>query len=481
MTSIEHRVVTKVWRRFIPFLVLCFFVSYLDKVNVGFAALSMNRALSMTPAEFGFGAGIFFVTYSILEVPSNLALVRFGARRWLARIMMTWGVVSAATALVRTPSEFYLVRVILGAAEAGFFPGIIFFLTLWFPAQCRARVIGWFMIAIPLSSLIGAPLSGLLLRVDAFGLAAWQWLFVLEAAPAILLGFLMLRRLTDRPAEAAWLEDSERMWLEATLGREGRERAMADPAYEHARVWRVFTDPKVLALAVVYFGTTGLHQAMSFWLPQIVKSFGFTNTETGFVTSVPYLFGAIGMILWGRRSDRHMERKGHAAFALGVATFGFAASAVVAAPSLKLVCLSLAAIGVFGSLPAFWALPSAFLAGRTAAGAIAFINCLGSLSGFVAPWAIGRIRQGTGGFEGGLLTVAAMGFGLACRFAGASRRAQAARRGDSGGQIGLIRSDSALDKRSTRVERSGHDRVAFDFGRGHRLPKESIGYCQVVR
>ncbi len=410
MSSIEQRTIAKVWRRFIPFLIVCYFVSYLDKVNVGFAALSMNHALGMTPAEFGFGAGIFFVSYSVCEVPSNLALARFGARRWLARIMLTWGLVSAATAFVHGPSSFYLLRTILGAAEAGFFPGIIFFLTLWFPAQYRARVIGWFMIAIPLSSFVGAPLSGLLLRIDAYGLASWQWLFILEALPAIALGFALLRWLTDRPADANWLDAQERAWLVESLAREARERAARNPASVHASVWRIFVEPKVWQLSIVYFGMTGLHQAMSFWMPQIVKSFGLSNTQTGFVTAIPYLFGALGMVVWGRRSDRHAERKWHTAFALGIATLGFVGAAAVAMPGPRLFFLSVAAVGVFGSLPVFWAMPSTFLADRTAAGAIALINCLGSLSGFVAPWLIGVIREATGSFVGGLLAIAGLGF-----------------------------------------------------------------------
>jgi D-galactonate transporter len=403
----EQSAIDKITRRFLPLLILCYFVSYLDKVNVGFAALSMNSALGITPAQFGFGAGIFFATYCIFEVPSNLALQRFGARRWLARIMITWGIVSAATAFITGATGFYVMRSILGAAEAGFFPGIIYFLTLWFPPQYRARMIGYFMVAIPLSSLIGAPLSGLLLRLDVLGMQGWQWLFILEALPAIVLGVVLLIWLTDRPDQAKWLSEAERGWIAAQMREEAQRRDQSGVA-PRGGMLRAFLDPRVLALVVIYFGTTALHQTMSFWLPQIVKSFGLSNTQTGFVTAIPYLTGAIGMVLFGRHSDRHAERKWHAAVALILATAGFAASAVFAEPVARLTAFAVASLGVFGALPVFWSLPSAFLDQRTAAGGIAYINCLGALSGLFAPWLIGAIRQETGSFQGGLLSVAVM-------------------------------------------------------------------------
>ncbi|HTJ99910.1 MAG TPA: MFS transporter [Bordetella sp.] len=403
----EQGAIDKITRRFVPLLIVCYFVSYLDKVNVGFAALSMNSALGITAAQFGFGAGIFFATYCIFEVPSNLALARFGARRWLARIMITWGIVSAGTAFITGATGFYVMRSILGACEAGFFPGIIYFLTLWFPPQYRARMIGYFMVAIPLSSLIGAPLSGLLLRLDAFGLHGWQWLFILEALPAIVLGVVLLIWLTDRPEQAKWLTDAERGWIASQMREEALRRDEAGVA-PRGSMLTAFIDPRVLALVVVYFGTTALHQTMSFWLPQIVKGFGLSNTQTGFVTAIPYLTGAIGMVLFGRHSDRHAERKWHAAIALVLATAGFAASAVFDEPVARLTSFAVASLGVFGALPVFWSLPSAFLDQRKAAGGIAYINCLGSLSGLFAPWLIGVIRQETGSFQGGLLSVTGM-------------------------------------------------------------------------
>jgi D-galactonate transporter len=404
---VEQSAIAKITRRFIPLLIVCYFVSYLDKVNVGFAGLAMNNALGITPAQFGFGAGIFFATYCFFEVPSNLALQRFGARRWLARIMITWGIVSAATAFITGATGFYVMRSVLGLAEAGFFPGIIYFLTLWFPPQYRARMIGYFMVAIPLSSLIGAPLSGLILHLDAFGLQGWQWLFILEALPAIVLGVVLLLYLTDRPEQAKWLSEAERGWIATQMLEEARRRDESGAA-PRGNVLRAFINPLVLALIVVYFGTTALHQTMSFWLPQIVKTFGLSNTQTGFVTAIPYLTGAIGMVLFGRHSDRHAERKWHAAVALIVATAGFAASALLPAPIARLTAFAFASLGVFGALPVFWSLPSAFLDARTAAGGIAYINCLGSLSGLFAPWLIGVIRQQTGSFEGGLLSIAVM-------------------------------------------------------------------------
>jgi MFS family permease len=324
MTSVEQRTIAKVSARLVPFLVLCYFVAYLDRVNVSFAALTMNADLGISSTAFGFGAGIFFLAYFIFEVPSNLLLERVGARKWIARIMFTWGVISGGMAFISGETGFFVMRVLLGIAEAGFFPGIIFFLTLWFPAVYRARVIGYFMVAIPLSTVIGAPVSSLLLGLHGMlGLKGWQWLFVLEAIPALILSFVVLVYLTDRPGEAKWLEPDERAWLIARLEQERlvRERA------RHYSVWEALVNPKVLALSLVYFGAVATNYGLSFFLPQIVKAFGLTNVQTGFVSALPYAVGLLS-VWWGHRSDRRLERRFHLAFPLFVASAGIAASTV---------------------------------------------------------------------------------------------------------------------------------------------------------
>ncbi len=405
--TLEASTIARVTTRLVPFLIFCYFVAYLDRVNVGFAALTMNKDLAISATAYGFGAGIFFLSYFIFEVPSNLFLERFGARKWIARIMLTWGVLSGATAFVKGEYSFYLVRFLLGIAEAGFFPGIIFYLTLWFPASYRARIIGYFMAAIPLSSVLGAPVSGALLGLDGVvGLHGWQWLFLVEAAPALLLSGVVFFYLTDRPADAAWLAPDQRAWLTTRLTQEQQQREAAHPM----TVAQALLNPKVLALSLVYFGAVGCNYGVGFFLPQIVKNFGLTNLQTGFVTAIPYAVGVVSIVYWGRRSDRMQERKGHAAFALAVAAGGIAISTLLQDPTMKMIALSTAAFGVFGALPVFWTLPTSFLSGAAAAGGIAIINAIGNLSGFFGPYLVGYIKDRTGSFDGGLLALAAFGF-----------------------------------------------------------------------
>jgi len=405
--DLETRTIARVTMRLVPFLIVCYFVAYLDRVNVGFAALTMNKDLGISATAYGFGAGIFFLSYFIFEVPSNLFLERFGARKWIARIMLSWGILSGATAFVTGETSFFVVRFLLGIAEAGFFPGIIFYLTLWFPAAYRARIIGYFMAAIPLSSVLGAPVSGYLLGLDgSMGLKGWQWLFIIEAMPAVILAFVVFFYLTDRPSEARWLPADQRTWLATRLNLEERQREAA----QQYSVREALLNPKVLALSLVYFGAVACNYGIGFFLPQIVKGFGLTNLQTGFVTAIPYIVGVFAIIYWGRRSDRMKERKGHAAFALAIATVCIAASTFLPDPTMKMIALSLAAFGVFGCLPVFWTLPTAFLSGAAAAGGIAIINAIGNLSGFVGPYLVGYIKDRTGGFEGGLLCLAAFGF-----------------------------------------------------------------------
>jgi len=402
--SLEDRTVARASVRLVPFLILCFFVAYLDRVNVGFAALTMNRDLGLSAAAYGFGAGVFFLTYSLFEVPSNLLLERMGARRWIARIMLTWGILSGATAFIQGETSFYAVRMLLGIAEAGFFPGIIFYLTLWFPAVYRARIIGAFLAAVPLATVIGAPVSGLLLGFDGvMGLRGWQWLFLLEAVPALILSVVVFFYLTDRPADATWLAPEERAWLVSRLRQEQQKR-------ESVRTYNVvqaLCNPKVLALSLVYFGAVANNYGLSFFLPQIVKAFGGSNAQAGLVTAIPYVAGAIGAVWWGRHSDATRERRFHLVAALLLGSIGIAVSTAIDDPVLKIAVLCAAGFGIFGSLPVFWTLPTAFLGGAAAAGGIALINSIGNLAGFVAPFVVGSIKDATGGFTGGLLCVSA--------------------------------------------------------------------------
>src|ERR1700722_12379662 len=413
--EIETRTLARVTTRLVPFLVVCYFVAYLDRVNVGFAALQMNKDLGLSASAFGFGAGIFFIAYFFFEVPSNLLLEKFGARRWIARIMFTWGLLAGAMAFIPDIARytgmsaahvFYTLRVLLGIAEAGFFPGIIFLLTLWFPAMYRARVVGYFMAAIPLSTVIGSPISGALLGLNGMGgMAGWQWVYLLEAAPALVLSIVVLFYLTDQPAHATWLKTEERDWLVSRLA---QERAKRESVRKFSVRGALF-NPRVLAIALIYFGANATNYGLSFFLPQIVKGFGLTNLQTGFVTSLPYIVGVISMGVWGRHSDRKLERKGHVAIALLVAAGGIAASAGLDNPVLKMIALSIAGFGIFGCLPVIWTLPAAFLSGAAAAGGIAAVNSLGNLAGFFGPYAMGWIKDSTGSFAAGLLCLAGAG------------------------------------------------------------------------
>jgi MFS transporter, ACS family, tartrate transporter len=414
MQDSETRAVGKVSARLIPFLIVCYFIAYLDRVNVGFAALTMNKALGLTATMFGFGAGIFFLTYFIFEVPSNLFLDRFGARRWIARIMVSWGICSGAMAFIphiaqatgiRTEIVFYTIRALLGFAEAGFFPGIIFYLTLWFPSAYRGRIVGTFMAAIPASSAIGAPISGMILGMDGVGgLDGWQWLFIIEAAPAVLLGLVTYFYLTDRPADAHWLAADERTWLGDRLAAERRQRE----AVHDLSVTQAMLNPRVWALALVYFGVVACNYGVAFWLPQIIKAFGLSNAMTGWVTAIPYAIGAVFMIWYGYHSDSTGERKAHTAVALLIAAAGIAGSTLTGNATMTIIAFTIGACGVFGVLPVFWTLPTAVLSGTAAAAGIAVINSIGNLAGFAGPYAMGWIKDATGSFAGGLLLIAAL-------------------------------------------------------------------------
>lgn len=403
--ALERTTMRRVAWRLVPFLCVLYTVAFIDRINVGFAALTMSRDLGLTPTMFGFGAGLFFLAYFLFEVPSNLILDRVGARRWIARVMITWGLISMGFAFITSANQFYALRFLLGIAEAGFFPGVILYLTYWFPKRWRGSVTAGFVVAIPIASAIAAPVSGYLLAMDGIlGFRGWQWMFILEAAPAIVLGFVCLFYLTDRPEAATWLAPEQRAWLVAAMA---AERG-AEPSHGLRAIVATLVSWPVLRLALVYFGlTTGLY-GIELWLPQIVKGFGLTNIEVGFVSAIPYLLAIATMGLWARHSDRTGERFGHVALACLVGCAGLVVAGLVHTVAIPaVVFLSIAIAGVMAARPPFWQLPPEFLSGAKLAGGIAAINAIGNLGGFVGPSLIGWARDLTGSFTAGLMISAA--------------------------------------------------------------------------
>jgi MFS transporter, ACS family, tartrate transporter len=405
--NLETRVVTKLRRRILPFVMLLYFVSFLDRVNVGFAAFGMNKAIGLTSAMFGLGGGIFFISYFLFEVPSNLILYRVGARLWIARLMVSWGLVSAASAFVTGPHSFYILRFLLGAAEAGFFPGIILYLSLWFPARQRAMAAAAFMAAAPLSTAIGSPISGAIMELPPFaGLSNWQWLYILEALPAIVLGFLVLKVLTDSPEKASWLEPEERDWLVATLQ---SERAGSSRHAGHTGgAWAALGDPRVLALSLIYMGTSAGLYALGLWSPLILGQFGFSPLQTGLVIALPSIAAVAAMIAWARHSDRTLERTWHVVIPCVAACLGFVWAGTAHSALGVILALTIANIGISGAKAPLWAMPSMFLSGAGAAAGIALINSIGNLGGFIGPYLIGWLKDRWGSYAGGLYAVAAM-------------------------------------------------------------------------
>ena len=391
------------FRRLVPFLLICFIVAWIDRVNVGFAALHMNRDLGFSATVYGFGAGVFFLGYALCEIPSNLILCRVGARRWFARIMITWGALASSMALVHGQALFYGLRFLLGAAEAGFLPGVLFYLGAWFPAAYRARAIAAFMAAIPLSSIVGGPLAGLLLALDhRFGLAGWQWLFFLEGLPAVALGLVAVWYLPDSPAQASWLSPEQQSLLIDSVGRDDSANHSCELSLKGA-----VTHPTVWRLGLIYFlGSTGSY-GLTLWLPEILKGLsGSPDFVVGLLSSIPYLAAAVGTLLIGAHSDRTGERRLHAAVPCLAAAGGFLAAAVLTSTPLALGSVALAATGIYGRNGPFWAMPRHFLSGKAAAGGLALINTVGALGGFLGPYAIGLIKDTTGLFRGGLLLLA---------------------------------------------------------------------------
>lgn len=403
-SHLEKRVMRKVTLRIVPFIMLLYFIAFLDRVNIGFAALTMNQDLGFSPTVFGIGAGIFFLGYFLFEVPSNLILHKVGARIWIARVMITWGFVSGCMAFVQGTTSFYLLRFLLGVAEAGFFPGIILYLGGWFPAAKRAQVTAIFMAAAPLSTALGSPISAALLQMHGLmGYAGWQWMFVLDAIPALVFGIVVLFFLTDRPAKAKWLTDEEREWLQNTMQAEELARGA-----KQSSAWRGMADKRVLALALVYFGTSAGLYTLGIWSPQIISSFGASSFETGFLNAFPATVGVMGMILWARHSDRTQERRWHVIAACLLAIAGLVYAANVSTLLTVIVALTLVTVGISASKPPLWSMPGQFLSGSAAASGIAAINSIGNLGGFVGPLMVGVIRQHTGSYSLGLYFVAGL-------------------------------------------------------------------------
>jgi MFS transporter, ACS family, tartrate transporter len=381
-----------------------YFAAFIDRVNVGFAAAQMNRDLGFSAYVYGLGAGIFFIGYALFEIPSNLILHKVGGRLWLARIMLTWAVVAGAMAFVKGATGFYILRFLLGVAEAGFYPGVLYYLTYWVPAAGRARLVGIFMTAVPISTALGGPLSSALLRLDGMlGLTGWQWLFLTETIPSLVLGFVTLVYLPDTPADAPWMTAEERQWLIARLDAEKSASGGDAPP----TVARTLLSARILVLSLCYFGVVlGLYGVI-LWVPQILAHAGIAPGNVGMAVAIPYAAAAFFMVWWSRRSDRLQERVGHIAAASLVAFVGLAGSAALAdSPLLSVAAISVGAAGTLGIIPIFWTLPTSVLNGAAAAGAIAMINAIGNVGGFVGPFLIGWIKEATGNFTWGLLAVA---------------------------------------------------------------------------
>jgi len=399
-------IMSKITWRIVPFLMVSYFIAFVDRVNAGFAALQMNHDIGLTQAAFGLGGGLFYVTYVLFEIPSNLAMKKVGPRLWIARIMVSWGLVSAAMAFVTGPNSFYAVRLLLGAAEAGFFPGVILYLTYWFPRAYRARIVAIFMVAIPVSSFLGSPISAALLQVDGvLGLRGWQWMFILEAVPAVLLGLATIFVLPDRPSSARFLSPAERDLVEHALATEAENDTTTT---RHASLWAIMSDKYVLAASFIYAGASGASQCLSLWQPQIIKSFGLTNMQTGLLNSIPFGIASVLMIIWGRTSDRSGERIWHTAIPLALLAASLAASLAAhsLAPTILILCIAVTATYIVKG--PFWALSTEWLSAGSAAAGIAQINAIGNIGGFIGTWLLGVIKDATGSYPLGLLPLAAI-------------------------------------------------------------------------
>jgi len=413
MSDIDHNArleadtVRRITWRLIPFLMVCYLLAFIDRGNIGMASLQMNQDIGISPKVFGFASSLFFISYFLFEVPSNLALQKFGARRWIARIMITWGLVSAATALVQGPISLFTLRFLLGAAEAGFFPGVLLYLTYWFPAAYRARIVAIFMVAVPMASFVGSPLSALLLQADGLlGLRGWHWLFILEGLPTVAMGIACLFFLTDRPHQAKWLSEEQRNWLVARLDKERSEKKAAGP---HPSLWKLFRSKEVLGMALVCATASSAGTVLGVWQPQLIKSFGLTVMQTGLVNALPYVIAAALMVWWGRHSDRKNERRWHTVIPLALIAAGMLSTLFVDSLAPTVLLLACVLIGAYSFKGPFWALSSTWLPASSAAAGLAAINATSNLvGGGLMVNAYGWIKEGTGSHALGLLPIAVL-------------------------------------------------------------------------
>jgi MFS transporter, ACS family, tartrate transporter len=414
VSNLEELTIKRIYRRIMPFLILLFIMAFLDRINIGFAAIHMNDAIGITQTIFGLAAGVFFLGYFIAEVPSNIMLHHFGARIWIARIMITWGIIAGLMGFIQSGTQLIILRFLLGIAEAGFFPGVIFYLTLWFPKKYRARVFSTFFLGVPISQMIGAPVSvGLIEFGNSIGIEGWRLMYVLEAIPSIILGFICLAYLTNNPSEAKWLTHEQREWLVSTLKREEKEKQESQPSLSKGEmIKQVFKNPIVWLMALIYFGITSGSNAMNYFLPSVIES--FRNTfgveisllQNGLITAIPYAFAAVGMILWSRRSDQKQERHKHAAFAALVAAIAIAITLMINQPWAIVLGFIFLAVGVYSAINVFWTIPGQTLSGVGAAAGIGLINSIGNLSGFTGPYLTGYLYTTTGNYTVAFLVIA---------------------------------------------------------------------------
>jgi MFS transporter, ACS family, tartrate transporter len=405
--ALQRSTMRKVYLRLLPFAVLSYMLAYIDRINVSFAGLTMRGDLGMSAATFGFAVGMFYWGYFIFEVPSNVILEKVGARIWIARIMITWGILAGMTAAVTGPTSFAIVRFLLGVAEAGFFPGIILYFTYWFPSRHHARIVSGFLVGLPVAVALGAPISTSLLELDGlFGLRGWQIMYIAEAIPTVVIGVLTYFVLTDRPEQAKFLSAEERNWLVTTIAAERR----ATEAVRKFTLWEALYNPKVLLLALNYLGIVTASLGMLIFIPQIIKSLGnYSNMTVGWLTMIPYICGAIAMVVWGRVSDRMNERRWNLFFGCVLSFVGLVIAGMTMGTWGALVGMSIAAMGFYGSKGPFFAMPPMFLSGPALAAGIAWINSIGNLGGFFGPSYVGLMKDLTGGYAGGLYGLALLG------------------------------------------------------------------------
>ena len=403
--DIEKRTIRKITWRIVPFIMILYLIAYIDRVNIGFAVITMKEDLGFTSSILGFGAGIFFLGYFLFEVPSNIILHKVGARIWIARVMVTWGIIAGGMAFIESSTSFYVMRFLLGIAEAGFFPGIILYLSFWFPARNRAGVIALFMAAAPIATAIGSPISAALLEMHGImGLAGWQWMFLIEALPAVILGVVVFFYMTDRPEKATWLKQDERDWLVKTMQAENAGK----DSHQHHSIIRGLANPRVLALALVYFGTSAGLYTLGIWAPQIIKELGVSSMTVGLLNAIPPIVSVVAMILWSRHSDKTNERTWHVALACITAAIGLVIAAGTGSVIGLIAALTIVNVGISCSKPPLWSMPTLFLSGAAAATGIATINSIGNLGGFAGPAMIGWVKDQTGSFTGGLYFVAGL-------------------------------------------------------------------------